>query len=201
MDEKLLKVGAVVLAAGASRRMGRPKMTLPFHGSTVIGTVLTQLNSAGIAPLIAVVGGAGEEVEGILRRLPFEVKITRNLNFAATDMLESLKIGMNVLPSDLDAFLVVLGDQPQIQIGVISSIVAEYKSRREGMIIPSYQMRRGHPWLVDRSLWRALHNLQRSQTMRDFIQSHQEQIRYLSVDTPSILEDLDTPADYQRAVG
>ena len=201
MDDKVPKVAAIILAAGASRRMGRAKMTLPYQGSTVLGTILTTLHSAGVETLITVLGGAKDQVEATLAVLPFEVKTTHNPAFAENEMLDSLKIGMAELPEDADAFLLVLGDQPQIQTAVVEAILAEYQSGGYDLIIPSYQMRRGHPWLVSRALWPALNSLRPGQTMRDFLNQQQDAIHYLVVDTPSILQDIDTPEDYQKALG
>ncbi len=195
------KVAAIILAAGASRRMGRAKMTLPYQGSTVLGTILTTLRSAGVASLITVLGGAKEQVEATLAGLPFEVKTAHNPGFAENEMLDSLKLGMAELPADADAFLLVLGDQPQIQTMVVEAILTEYQTSGHDLIIPSYQMRRGHPWLVSRILWPALNSLRPGQTMRDFLNQQQDAIHYLVVDTPTILQDIDTPEDYKRALG
>lgn len=197
----MVKVAAIVLAAGASRRMKQAKMTLAYKDSTVLGTVLTALYSAGVNPLIVVIGGAKDAVEKALSDLPFEVICTYNPEYEHTEMLDSLQIGMQHLPDDTDAFLIVLGDQPQIQAEVVRAMVQEYESTGQTLLIPSYRMRRGHPWLVGKAHWQSLRDLQSGQTMRDFIQRHQNQIHYLVVDTPSILEDMDTPEDYQRAIG
>lgn len=198
--DKISNVGAIVLAAGASRRMGRSKMTLPFHDNTVLGTVLTTLHQAEIDPLIVVIGGAKEQVEAALSALPFSITRAYNPDFEHTEMLDSLKIGMSVLPADVGAFLIVLGDQPRIQLDVVRAILSEYQSGAHDLIIPSFQMRRGHPWLIGRRLWPGLSSLSADQTMRDFIHQQQDQIHYLLVDTSSILQDMDTPEDYQRAL-
>jgi len=78
--------------------------------------------------------------------------------------------------------------------------LSEVQSGAYDLIIPSFQMRRGHPWLVGRSLWPALNSLSEDQTMRDFLRQQQSNIHYLVVDTPSILQDMDTPEDYQSAL-
>jgi len=65
-------------------------------------------------------------------------------------------------------------------------------------MIPSYQMRRGHPWMLDRSLWAAALELRLPTTLRDFLNQHASLIHYLPVDTVSVLQDLDTPGDYER---
>ncbi|MRR29500.1 nucleotidyltransferase family protein [bacterium] len=200
MKNNVPNVAGIILAAGASRRMGQAKMTLPYRGNTVLGTILTTLYEGGVNSLIAVLGGAKEQVEAALKALPFEVKIAHNPEFAENEMLDSLKIGMAELPDTADAFLMVLGDQPQIQTEVVKAILAEYRSREHDLIIPSYQMRRGHPWLVGRALWPDLLALSPGRTMRDFLHQQQDAIHYLVVDTPTILQDIDTPEDYQKAL-
>ncbi|MFZ3080787.1 MAG: nucleotidyltransferase family protein [Bellilinea sp.] len=197
----MVKVTAIVLAAGASRRMKQAKMTLSYKGSTVLGTVLTVLHSAGIDSLIVVIGGAKDGVEMTLSELPFEVIRAYNPEYEHTEMLDSLQIGMQHLPDETDAFLIALGDQPQIQGEVVQAILQEYTKTGNSLIIPSYRMRRGHPWMVGKVHWADLRDLHSGQTMRNFIQQYQKQIHYLVVDTPSILEDMDTPEDYQRAIG
>lgn len=197
----MVKVAAIVLAAGASRRMKQAKMTLVYKDSTVLGTVLTTLHSAGVAPLIVVIGGAKDAVEKVLSELPFAVIRAYNPEYEHTEMLDSLQIGMQHLPDNVDAFLIVLGDQPQIKSEVVRAMVQECEKTGQSLIIPSYRMRRGHPWLVGKDHWPGLRGLYSGQTMRDFIQQHQYRIHYLVVDTPSILEDMDTPEDYQRAIG
>lgn len=192
-------VGAVILAAGISKRMGQAKLILPYKNSTVIGMVLSVLNSTGVSPLIAVTGGAREAVEGEIERLPFEVLVARNPDPDRTEMMDSLRIGMNQLPENLDAFLIVLGDQPQIQPEIVANLVQEFQVTGHSLIIPSYQMRRGHPWLIGRRLWPALIGMEPHLTMRDFLHQSSDHIHYLEVDSRSVLEDLDTPEDYRRA--
>jgi molybdenum cofactor cytidylyltransferase len=85
-------------------------------------------------------------------------------------------------------------------LDVVRAILSEYQSGAHDLIIPSFQMRRGHPWLIGRRLWPGLSSLSADQTMRDFIHQQQDQIHYLLVDTSSILQDMDTPEDYQRAL-
>ena len=64
------------------------------------------------------------------------------------------------------------------------------------LIVPSFQKRRGHPWLVEQSFWSEILDLKPPATMRDFLQSHAGFIHYLPVYTPTVLKDLDTPEDY-----
>lgn len=201
MDKPKMRVGAVVLAAGMSKRMGQAKLMLPYKGSTVLGTVLSALNSSGVAPLITVTGGAKDDVESICIGMPFEILLAHNPNPEKSEMMDSLRIGMSHLPKSLDAFLIVLGDQPQIEPEIVSRLVEAFENTGHPLIIPSYRMRRGHPWLVGRENWDSLLALNPDQTMRDFLRLNSSKIHYLVVDSSSILADLDTPEDYKRETG
>ncbi|MBA4380856.1 MAG: hypothetical protein C0393_09340, partial [Anaerolinea sp.] len=96
------------------------------------------------------------------------------------------------------ATLIVLGDQPQVQESLVQRICAAFTKTGQHLIMPSFQMRRGHPWLVARPLWPEILALHASQTPRDFINAHREDILYLPVETDSILMDVDTPDDHER---
>jgi molybdenum cofactor cytidylyltransferase len=95
--------------------------------------------------------------------------------------------------------MIGLGDQPQIQEGSVRQIRDIYLQTKSPLVVPSFQMRRGHPWLVARSLWSELLEMRSSQTPRDFLNAHAADIQYVDVDTPSILADLDTPEDYRAS--
>ncbi len=195
-DKRSQSMAAVVLAAGRSIRMGRPKMTLPWGNTTVIGRVVWVLHQARIPRVVVVTGGARREVEAALSGI--EVQLIFNPYFAREEMLVSLQCGLDVLDKEVEAALVVLGDQPQIELEVVQAILARYWLKRSALVVPSFRMRRGHPWLVDRQLWRAILELDPGSTLRDLLNMHADQIDYLNVDSPCVLRDLDTPEDYQR---
>ena len=97
------------------------------------------------------------------------------------------------------AALIGLGDQPQVQEASVRAICEAFRTRGSELIVPSFQMRRGHPWLVERSLWQPLLKMDRQQSPRDFLHQHAQNIEYVPVETPTILADIDTMSDYQRA--
>ena len=192
--------GAVVLAAGKSVRMGKPKMGLPWGDTTVIGQVVATLVGAGLDEVVVVTGGGREEVEQALGCLPQEwtVRAIFNPDFAAGEMLSSIQTGVTALGKSCEAALIALGDQPQIEADVVRTILETYYQSGASLVIPSYAMRRGHPMLIARPLWAGLLALRSPQTLRELVQAHQGEIVHVSVDTPSILQDLDTPDDYHR---
>lgn len=195
------RIAAVVLAAGSSRRMGSPKMVLPWGETTVVGQVVCTLASAGVDEIVVVTGGARQLVEAALAKLDCakQVRSVFNSQYAQGEMLSSVQAGLRSLDESVDAALITLGDQPKIQPVVVEGLLKAYAQGAE-LVVPSFKMRRGHPWLVDRRLWHDLLALHGSQTLRDFLGPHANAITYLEVETDSVLMDLDTPEDYQRSL-
>lgn len=193
---KTNEVGAVVLAAGLSTRMGRPKMVLPWGKLTVIEKVVTTLLEADIHSVIVVTGATHLELLGILSKYD-NVRLVYNPCFDNGEMLHSLQLGLRSLSPEIKGALIVLGDQPLIQKETIQMVVKTFLEKNSPLVIPSFQMRRGHPWMVSRELWGEILDIQPPKTLRDFLQAKQENITYVIVETPSIFQDLDTPEDYE----
>ena len=188
------RVGAVVLAAGRSTRMGRPKQTLPWGETTIIGRVVSQLRAGGVDEIVVVTGDARAEVESAL--LGSGARLAFNPDFASGDMARSLQAGLRALPENCSAALVVLGDQPQIQTEVVQAVVQRWRETLAPIVAPSLQMRRGHPMLFDRRAWPGLLALPAGATPREYLRD--AAIEYVEVQTDSILRDVDTPEDYER---
>lgn len=189
-------ISAVVLAGGASRRMGRAKMTLPWGLTTVLGQVISTIRSAGIQDVVVVTGASRFEVEPLA--VAQDTKVAFNASYLQGEMLSSLQTGLTRVPETTDAALIALGDQPQIQGQVVSLVVQEYAESGDPLIVPSYQMRRGHPWLIGRQLWQEILALRTPESPRDFLNRHALDIRYVDVQTPTVLQDLDTEDDYLK---
>src|SRR5512143_1124157 len=106
-------IAAIILAAGQSKRMGRPKMLLPWGESTVIEHVIATFRQAGIEQVLVVTGGARQELQQAIARYP--VVVVHNDNYADGEMLSSLQCGLKAMPAEAQAALVGLGDQPQVR--------------------------------------------------------------------------------------
>jgi molybdenum cofactor cytidylyltransferase len=196
LPDKPLKIGAVVLAAGLSSRMGVQKLLLPWKGRTVIETVVDTLILSRITEIVVVTGRDAEQIASTLKSKP--VQIIYNPDFANGNMVTSLCTGLKALQNKVDAILMVLADQPQIMKTTVKLLVDEWKINPDSLCIPSYQMHRGHPWVIPARLWDNLNSLDSHQTMRDFIRINEHEIRYIVVETATILADLDTPEDYAQ---
>lgn len=190
-------ISALILAAGESRRMGQPKMLLTWGQTTVLGHVIATFQQAGIRDIVVVVGGAREQVEEIVNQ--HGAQSVYNAEHAKGEMLLSLQCGIEAQAPQTQATLIALGDQPQIQEGTVRLICERFQNTKSRLIVPSFEMRRGHPWLVDRSLWTEILEMRPQQSPRDFLHGHAQEIDYVQVQTSSILADIDTLEDYQRS--
>ena len=189
-------ITALILAAGQSKRMGQPKMLLPWGRTTVLGQVIDIFKAAGVEDVLVVTGGAREQVEALVG---VSARTVFNPSFAEGEMLSSIQAGLAKLSPETEAVLIGLGDQPQVQERSGRLVVEEYAKSKASLVVPSFKMRRGHPWLVARLHWAEILHMATPETPRDFLNRHAVDIRYVEINDPGILKDLDTPDDYLKS--
>ncbi|MCS7009769.1 MAG: nucleotidyltransferase family protein [Anaerolineales bacterium] len=187
------EIAAIVLAAGQSKRMGAPKLLLPWGKTTVLGQVLITLQEAGLTRILVVVGAYQEQVRA--EALAHGASTVFNPDYAEGEMLSSLQVGLRSLAPETRAALICLGDQPQIRSETIRLLCRAFQNSGSLLVIPTYQHRRGHPWLIARPLWQEALALTRETTPRHLLEKYSDQIQYVLADA-SVLQDLDTPEDY-----
>jgi len=195
---------ALVLAAGLSRRMGTNKLLLPFGERTVLAQVITVLCQCPLAEIVVVAGHEREKIEQVLGRYRdsaldnLTLRSVYNPNYAAGDMLSSIQTGLAAMRADCDAALVTLGDQPQIERRSAEQVIAAHVPG--AVVIPSFNRRGGHPILIDRACWPEILALPPGASLRELFRAHIQWLRYVDVDTESVLRDMDTPEDYDQLV-
>jgi molybdenum cofactor cytidylyltransferase len=189
-------ITAVILAAGESKRMGQPKMLLPWGIGTVLTHVVSVFQKAGLEDILVVTGGAREQVESLVSG--FNVRTVHNEEYSNGEMLSSIQCGIKALTRQTQGMLIGLGDQPQVREGSVRMVCDAFRASKSNLVLPSYQMRRGHPWLVARPLWDDILEMRPPQSPRTFLNVHSSEIEYVEIDNSSILEDLDTPEDYLK---
>jgi molybdenum cofactor cytidylyltransferase len=150
------------------------------------------LEAAGLAEIVVVTGHRADEVSAALAGT--SARCVHNAGYANGEMLGSIQTGLTAIGVNIDAALLCLGDQPQMEADTVRAVLAAGAAGCGKIVIPSYQMRAGHPILLPRVLWPEI--LACRGTLRDVIAAHREQTEYLAVQTPSVLADLDTPDDY-----
>ncbi|MBN2387108.1 MAG: nucleotidyltransferase family protein [Anaerolineales bacterium] len=195
------RIAAVILAAGQSRRMGCPKLLLPWGQTTVLGQVITAF-ATGLAAdfeIVVVTGADREQIEALVGRMTaIPVRAVHNLNHRERGMLGSIQAGIRALAPGVEAALIGLGDQPQVREETVQDVCAVYRTTHADLIVPSFQNRRGHPWLVSRPLWDEILQLPATTTPRQFLSAQAGTLHYVDVPDDSILRDLDTPEAYEN---
>ncbi|MBI5962194.1 MAG: nucleotidyltransferase family protein [Chloroflexi bacterium] len=198
-----MNISAIILAAGQSKRMGQPKMLLPWGNTTVLGKVIETIENAGIEDILVITGGARDAVEKLITN--YQLRIIHNQDYANSEMLESIQLGLQGQKPEAQATLICLGDQPQVEERSVRIVCEMFLAKKSSIVVPSYQMRRGHPWLIARELWGEVLQMRAPESMREFLNKHGDEIFYIEIESPNILQDLDTPEDYlkykpQRAI-
>jgi molybdenum cofactor cytidylyltransferase len=193
-------IAAVVLAAGRSVRMGRPKLLLPLaDGRSMLAHVVGLLKAGGAEPVLVVMSpeeGVADEADRVGARA---VRLGAPL---PGEMIGSLQRGLEAAEkTPAEAALILPGDMPFVQPATIRSILDLWLLERPPVLVPSFQNRRGHPVCLARETWADIQALQPPTSLRDYLRRHGDGIRYLVVEDAGVLEDVDAPEDYDRAMG
>ena len=189
-------ITALILAAGQSKRMGQPKMLLPWGETTVLEKVIATFKAADVDEILIITGGDRERVEAVVGD---SARTVFNPDYAEGEMLSSVQVGLAGLKPHAEAVLIGLGDQPQVRERSVRAVMDEYLKSGASLVVPSFQMRRGHPWLVARPHWDEILRMRSPASLRDFLNRHAEEIHYVELNHNSILQDLDTPEDYLKS--
>jgi molybdenum cofactor cytidylyltransferase len=185
-----MSISAIILAAGKSVRMGQQKMLMPWGNTTVLGKVIETLRAAGVEDITLVTNSAIA-----LQITTYKLPIILNND---GEMLESIQLGLQAQKPSAEATLICLGDQPQVKERSVRVVYKSFSENKSSIVVPSYQMRRGHPWLIARELWQEVLRMRAPESMRDFLNIHKNEIFYVEHNSPDILQDLDTPEDYSK---
>lgn len=191
-----MKVGGVVLAAGSSSRLGRPKQLLLHEGKTLVRRTAEAAVAAGLLPVVAVLGAHPEAVAAELAGLP--VHPVLNPDWAA-GMGLSLRVGLRALPPEVDAALVVLCDQLRVDAAHLAALVDTFSRTHAPIVASGYAGARGVPALFSRALFAELEALAPEEGARRIIA--REPSRVVEVALAGGDEDIDTAADLSRLTG
>jgi molybdenum cofactor cytidylyltransferase len=188
-----LRVAAVVLAAGKSRRMGRNKLLLKLGGITVLDRVLSSLEASRVEEVAVVLGHRPEDLRPIVDAHAAEAVI--NLDYEA-GMTSSFKAGLSGV--SVDAAFLCLGDQAVLDPVLMDRMIDALEADPEALIVsPVHEERRGHPVLFRNALFPEIMSLGRGNTLKDVVEGHGDRHLLVVGDVWCTL-DMDTPEDYER---
>lgn len=191
-------VGGIILAAGLSSRMGRPKLLLDWGGRPLVRAVAETALSAHLDELVVVVGSERAATAAALAGLPLRLVV--NEDYAAGQSA-SLRAGIAALGSTIDAALVLLGDQPFVTAAIITRLVADWRASGAAIVAPSYAGQRGNPVLFARALFPELLAIHGDQGARGVIAADPGRVHLTPFDDAQPLADIDTPQEYERLRG
>lgn len=189
-----MRLGAVVPAAGWSRRMGREKILLPFGRSTMLGTVLTKLARARVPRVAVILRPDRSDARRIAREAGAEVLINPHPD---DEMLVSIRLGVELLLATADALFVWPADHPAVAPDTLRLLVGG--ASRQIALLPVHGGRRGHPALVGADLLAGIGDIPPNQGLRWLWRERADSVRELDVADPGVIENLDDPAAYERA--
>ena len=186
-------IAGIVLAAGGSTRMGRPKMLLPAGGGTLLSAAVAPLLEAGLDRVVVVLGDRAEEVRRGAR-LPADPRLVLVVcSDWRAGMAASLKRGLEAC-AEADAVVVALGDQPGVTADRVRRVTAPFGPDRS-LVVPVHRGIPAHPVLFGRSLFPELAALTGDVGAREVIRRHEGEAVRIEIEP---LPDIDTEEDYRR---
>ncbi len=187
-------IAGIILAAGASSRMGSPKALLEYRGETFIQRLVRVL-SAVCDPLIVVLGYHAETLRPAIPDATIVVNPAPERG-----QLSSLQTGLAALPADAEGFLFTPVDSPAVETATLERLAAAFRHRHPAtqLVIPRYQGKHGHPVFATRAIAHELSALPLTAQARDVIHGHVSDTLYIDVDDPGILTDIDDREAYRR---
>lgn len=193
-----LPFGIVLLAAGASERMGQPKQLLPVRGQPMVMNAVEAALASTAWPVVVVLGANAERIRPLLARSP--VLIAENPAWAE-GMASSIRAGVSLLQQfsrSLDAALIALCDQPAFSTSIVSRLVEAQTGAGRRIVAARYAGRNAAPALFPREYFGQLTSLTGEAGARALL--NQEPDRISTIDLPELSVDLDTPAEYAAHV-
>lgn len=199
------ELGIIVLAAGASRRMGTQKLLLPLGGEPVLARVVGAAEATSAARVVVVLGHAAAQVRAALPAGRWEA--VENAEHTS-GLASSLRVGLTALEQhtpgvgsvELTGAVVLLGDQPLVTASMIEQVLARARALPQRIVAASYSGEPRHPVHFPRSCFGALCAIRGDEGGRSLLMSHGDQVELVALEPRAAALDVDTPEDYARVV-
>jgi len=199
---------AILPAAGRSRRMGRPKLLLPFGEDTIVGTVVTTLERAAIAPIVLVLRPENEALHRWANeRSLLAVDNPEPERGMLSSIVEGIRAlgGARRLAASLSrhraSLLIMPADFPALRTRTVRSLLDRQAASGSGLVLPTWHGRRGHPLLVHPRLVPAIETLDPAVGLHQLLERYPLELEALATEDAGVLHDVDTAEDYSRLRG
>jgi molybdenum cofactor cytidylyltransferase len=192
-------IAAVVLSAGESSRMGRPKALLPIDGLTFIEKIVVALRQTSVGDVIVVLGHNADEMRRRVEHLPIEILINSDYKLG---QLSSLQVAVRHLEkiADCDGMLVHLVDHPYIDPALVATMVDRFYRSGKLIVVPRHGGKRGHPVVFSRKLFAELLAAPMDQGAKAVVNAHGDDTLEIETHDEGITVDIDTPELYKKHV-
>jgi molybdenum cofactor cytidylyltransferase len=192
-------IAAVILSAGESSRMGRPKALLPIAGQTFIERIVASLRQAGLEKIIVILGHDAEAMRQKITHLPVTILVNTDYR---QGQLSSLQTALRHLLGDehCSAMLVHLVDHPYINPALVKLLIQRFEASGKPIAVPRFHGKRGHPVVFARSLFDELLAAPEDQGARAVVNAHRQETLEIDTEDEGITVDIDTPELYRRHV-
>ena len=191
------RIGAVILAAGMSKRMGQPKLLLPLQDKPLFRYPLDLAINNQLAPITLIGGQYAKDFREMTSELS-KFNLIENPHYTS-GMASSIRLGIQQMIGCSDAAFIFLGDQPFVPDSVIQSMIEAFeKERSKGVTVirPQYKKQLGHPILIHKNLYQEFLKVEGDQGGKEILKRYQSSTKILSFDKEFWGMDFDTVEDY-----
>jgi molybdenum cofactor cytidylyltransferase len=190
---------AVVLSAGESSRMGRPKALLPIDGQTFIEKIVGALKKSSVAKVMVVLGHNADEMIQRIEHLRVEILVNPDYKLG---QLSSLQVAVRRLERepDCDGMLVHLVDHPYVNTELVQTMIKRYEDTGKLIVVPRYNGKRGHPVIFSRKLFSELLAAPVDQGAKAIVNAHRDDTLEIDTEAEGVTVDIDTPELYRQHV-
>jgi molybdenum cofactor cytidylyltransferase len=190
---------AVVLSAGESSRMGRPKALLPIDGQTFIERIVAALKQTRVGKIIVILGHNASELQPKISHLPVEILINTDYKLGQLSSLQ-LAVRHLHLDHDCDGMLVHLVDHPYLTPALVQEMIRRFYETKKRIIVPKFHGKRGHPVIFSRELFAELLSAPADQGAKAVVNAHRAHTLEIETEEAGIALDIDTPELYEQHV-
>jgi molybdenum cofactor cytidylyltransferase len=195
-------ITAVILSAGESSRMGRPKALLSVDGVRFIEKIVSSFQSTRAGKTVVVLGHQADEMRRKIADLPVAITVNNDYKKGQLSSLVAAIREIERWPASagVDGILVHLVDHPYINAALVNLMIERFYESKKLIVVPRYRGRRGHPVIFSRALFPELVNAPLDQGAKTVVHAHREDTLEIDTEDEGVVIDIDTPDEYRRFV-
>jgi len=190
-----IKVSAILLGAGESRRMGVNKLSLPWGRKTILEHCLHTLLRSEVGEVIVIMNPRMKESEKKFI-LP-KCKVVIN-PYYQNGISTSIRMGVRAIDPQSQGILIALGDQPFLKTRTVNALIKRFAKQRKGIIVPSFRKEKGHPVIFHRTYQNELLKLKGDEGGKSILQKYSKEIWRVPVRSSGVVRDIDVRKDYKN---